>query len=75
MRRFRDRGEREWDVVVGRESWGAFFAIFVPRGHDAAVRQSPLRAESQETASREIEEMDRSGLCALLDEAEPKNLG
>lgn len=75
MRRFQDREGRDWEVVVGRESWGAFFAIFVPRGHDAGVRQSMLDAGSQEEAARELDGLGRDGLRELLGESSPKELG
>lgn len=75
MRRFRDGEGREWEVVVGRESWGAFFAIFVPRGHDAPVRQSLLDAGSQSEASRAVDERDEGALRELLEGSRPKETG
>lgn len=75
MRRFRDHEDRGWEVVVGRESWGAFFAIFVPRDHDSRIRQTMLDAGSQKEATREIEELDREGIRELLEESKPKDLG
>lgn len=75
MRRFRDHEDRGWEVVVGRESWGAFFAIFAPRGHDSRIRQTPLEAKSQDEAAREIESLDRESLLELLEESKPKDLG
>lgn len=75
MRAFQDERDRVWDVVVGRESWGAFFAIFVPRDHDGTVRQTMLDAGDQAGAAREIEEMDREGLLDLLRESKPKETG
>lgn len=75
MRRFRDGEEREWEVVVGRESWGGFWAIFVPRGHEGRIRQTMLGAESRDGASRELEALDVSGLRRLLEDSEPKELG
>jgi len=67
MRRFRDREGREWDVVLGRASWGAHVALFVPAGHDAAVRQADLAASGLDGAMDEIGEIEVSGLQSLLD--------
>lgn len=75
MRSFEDQRGREWDVVVGRESWGAFFAIFVPAGHGAEVRQTMLEGESAGGAAREVDAMDREELLELFDRSKPKNLG
>lgn len=72
MRRFEDGGGRGWEVVVGRESWGGFVAIFVPRGDHGQIRQSMLNAESRGAASRELEELSPEDLRALLEKSEPK---
>lgn len=61
-------------MVAGRESWGAFFAIFVPRG-EGVVRQAPLGAASTEEASRELAELDDDALETLLGESVPKEMG
>lgn len=74
MRRFTEPGGGEWDVVAGRESWGAFFAIFVPRG-EGVVRQAPLDAASAEEASRELAELDDEALRRLLADSAPKEMG
>lgn len=60
-------------MVVGRESWGALYAIFVPR-KEGEVRQVILRAESTDDAHRELEAMEREELLSLLDRSEPKEL-
>ena len=75
MRRFRDGEGREWEVVIGRESWGAFFAIFVPRGHEAAVRQTMLDAGSQGEASEIVDDGDDGAMRELLAESRPKEMG
>lgn len=74
MRRYTDPTGREWDVVAGRESWGAFFAIFVPRD-EGVVRQAPLHAASNEEASRELAELDDEALEKLLGDSVPKEMG
>lgn len=73
MRRFQDARGQPWDVVVGRASWGAFFALFVPVESDASVRQAPLRASSQEAAADELDAMDNASLAALLARSTPKD--
>lgn len=75
MRSFEDERGRAWDVVVGRESWGAFFAIFVPSGHEAGIRQAMLEGESAGGAAREVDAMDRDELLELFDRSEPKHPG
>lgn len=75
MRRFKDERGRDWDVVVGRESWGAFVALFVPRSGDEPVRQAPLGSESRGAAAREVGGLDEEELGALLDRSRPKDAG
>jgi hypothetical protein len=67
MRRFEDVHGRRWDVVLGRESWGALYALFVPAGHDDTVRQTLLTAVSHETAQLELEEMPVERLRTLFE--------
>lgn len=85
MRRFDDHEGRSWEVVAGRESWGALVAIFIPvEGlHDPrdakgevtegiAMRQAPLTASSYEAATSEFDRMDDGELRDLLLRSEPK---
>jgi hypothetical protein len=68
MRRFEDTDGRLWEVIVGRESWGANYALFVPAAGTAAdVRQAILRGASFEDAVTELDELDDDGLQKLLD--------
>lgn len=67
MRRFNDRNGRVWEVVLGRASWGAHCALFVPDGWQADVRQAPLLASAWDHATAELESMDDARLQALLD--------
>lgn len=69
MRRFEDRGGRLWDVIIGRESWGANVALFVPVGRDDSVRQTVLRSASFEEAVIELDGMSDDRLQELLDVA------
>jgi hypothetical protein len=73
MRRFTARDGRTWDIVIGRASWGAVYAIFAPAaGSDAAVRQTLLSAVSVEAAQDELYALGPDALQALLDRSEPK---
>lgn len=75
MRLLVDPEGRRWDVVVGRESWGSFFAIFVPRGGADGPRQTLLGGVSNEEAERELEALDEDGLARLFQKSEPKDIG
>lgn len=85
MRSFEDEDGRVWDVVAGRESWGAVFAIFIPRrgSSDDATgergetgpRQTPLQATGYAQANRELENLDDDGLRQLLARSDPKTIG
>ena len=73
MKRFRDRSGIEWDVVLGRESWGASVALFVPATDgDTVVRQAMLHASAVDSAFRELDAMGDAELQALLDRSKPK---
>lgn len=76
MRRYTDPKDRSWDVVVGRESFGALYAIFVPAaGMRAEIRQTLLRAESQMAAQESLAELSNEELTELFQRSEPKRLG
>jgi hypothetical protein len=76
MRRFQDRRGIAWDVVLGRESWGASVALFVPpTTSDLDVRQAPLTASAQDAAMRELEGLDDAALQALLDRSTGRQEG
>lgn len=84
MRAFRDEDGHDWDVVAGRESWGAIFAIFIPRsgapegprgGEKPLVRQAPLEAVAYGDANLELERMSDEDLRRLLRRSVPKNTG
>lgn len=66
MRGFHDAEGRAWDAVVGRESWGAFFAIFVPARPGAEIRQAPLASSTWGEAERELDAMEEAALRELL---------
>ena len=73
MRRISDPDGRTWEVVLGRASWGAHAALFVPVGHDSPVRQRDLSAASMAEAMAQIDEMDDEALRKLLEEARIKD--
>ena len=74
MRRILDEQGGSWDVVVGRESWGTLYALFVPAGPAArqAVRQALLQSAGYEQAQQELDAMDESALRALFRVAQPR---
>jgi hypothetical protein len=72
MRRFVDRAGAEWDVVLGRESWGALVALFVPVRARGPILQTPLGAPDAVSAERELDAMAVEGLQLLLDRSTEK---
>lgn len=75
MRRYTDSRDREWDVVVGRESFGALYALFVPSGETRAeTRQTLLQEDSKARAQAAIEAMSEDELDDLFERSEPKRL-
>lgn len=72
MRPFFDRAGNRWDVVVGRASWGAFYALFAPRGHDQPVRQTLIEAQDAIDAQRHLDDISDDRLQDMLDRSEPK---
>jgi hypothetical protein len=73
MWRYLDDSEREWDVVVGRESWGTFFAIFVPLTAGPLVRQSALAARSERGAYDELDALDAQAWSELFRRSDVKS--
>jgi hypothetical protein len=75
VRRITDRQGSAWDVVVGRESFGALYALFVPAaGNPGETRQALLKADSQTGAEMELAAMSTAALAALLTRSEPKGM-
>jgi hypothetical protein len=72
MRRFTDREGNDWDVVLGRESWGTSLALFVPRNDAVPVRQANLSAESVDAATQELDALADHALQELLDRSRIK---
>ena len=74
MRRFTDRDGRSWEIVAGRESWGAVVALFIPVGEEGGIRQAHLQAAGYEEATTLLAAMPLSDVQELLDGSEPKSL-
>jgi hypothetical protein len=75
VRRYTDPRGRQWDIVVGRESFGALYALFVPAADTRAeTRQSLLHADSQGAALEAVEEMAEDDLHDLFARSEPKRI-
>jgi hypothetical protein len=71
MQRITDADGREWDVTVGRGSWGSFVALFIPRD-DGEVREALLPAGGAAEASGSLQEMSREELLTLLEKSGPR---
>jgi hypothetical protein len=75
MRRFEDRHGWIWDVTVGRESFGALYALFIPvAANPGEPRQALLEAVSQMDAEVELDGMTGDELKDLLRRSEPKGM-
>jgi hypothetical protein len=72
MRSFKDVEGNRWEVVLGRASWGAMYALFVPIGRSADVRQTMLRSDDYISADRLLDEIDDHALQALFDQSTVK---
>ena len=74
MRRILDEQGGIWDAVVGRESWGTLYALFVPAGPASTqpVRQALLQSAGYEQAQQELDAMDEAALRALFRAAQPR---
>jgi hypothetical protein len=75
MRRHQDPQGRSWDVIVGRESFGALLALFLPAGaNPEAPRQALLEAGSPMDAETELDALSTDQLNDLLRRSEPKRM-
>lgn len=68
---YEDTEGRRWQVVLGRESWGALYALFVPQ-EGGEVRQAALAADSYGSAQEEVEGQGADGLDRLFERSRPK---
>lgn len=74
MREFVDGEGRKWDVVVGRESWGSVYALFIPADQEGTLRQTLLATSSYQDAIQELQGASSSELGRLLRQSEPKEM-
>jgi len=72
VRRFEDEEGDVWDAVVGRESWGAVVALFVPRSGSGPARQASIPANGYEEATAWMESCPDEELRARLAESTEK---
>lgn len=70
MRGFSDREGGEWDVMVGRESWGNLVLIFSPR-RGSGNRTLLIAAETVRQAEAELAALGEDELRARLRESRP----
>jgi hypothetical protein len=75
MRRFTDSNGTEYDVVLGRESWGSLLALFVPLQGSDPVRQAPLTSSAYDQAMLELDALEEPALQRLLDNSTIKEEG
>ena len=75
MKVFKGVDGAEWQVAVGRESWGGFVAILSQSRGSDPPRQAPLKGRSMEEAYAEIAEMDQDELQALLERSQATPMG
>jgi hypothetical protein len=75
VRLFKDLLGNEWEVVVGRESWGTVVAIFVLRGSSEPPRQAIIDVSSWDDGNRRLQEMTDDDLRDLLGASEKKSMG
>lgn len=75
MRVFRDPTRREWEVVVGRESWGTVVAIFLLREGSEPPRQTLLKVPTANEGDRLLLGMTEEELQALLGQSVLKPTG
>lgn len=62
--------------MLGRESFGALLALFVPAaGNREPPRQTMLGSDSRQGAATELEDMEPAELDALFARSEPKEIG
>jgi hypothetical protein len=74
MRRFFGEDGREWEVVVGRESWGTVVAIFVPVEGGGSPRQTLLEASTTDEALRHLQLIPEGKLRVLLERSRLKTM-
>jgi hypothetical protein len=72
VRSFLDPEGREWEVVVGRESWGTVVAIFFRKRASEPPRQALLTVSSSDEGNRLLLAMTEEELQALLAASDPK---
>lgn len=74
MLRFVDALGNSWDVVVGRESWGAVVALFVPVKSGPPMRQALLGALSPDEGLRELSALSPEELERLFARSDELNV-
>lgn len=65
MRRFSDEQGRQWDVTVGRESFGMQVFLFMPLD-GGGVRKALMTADTWLDGERELGDIDEASLRERL---------
>ena len=70
MRRFVGGDGREWEVMIGKESWGTLVLLFAPPA-GGEVRKAVIQAETLLAAHAELDAMSDDELRTQLEGASP----
>jgi len=70
MRTFADGSGAQWQVTVGKESWGTLVLLFTPVGPGDA-RTTILQAETMFQANIELDALTDDDLRARLNDSRP----
>jgi hypothetical protein len=70
MRGITDDAGRQWDVVIGKESWGTLVLLFTPR-EGGGTRTTTLAAETPFAAHLELDNLSDDDLRDRLRGSRP----
>lgn len=65
MRTLTDPQGRQWDVTLGRESYGIQVLLFFPQAGEG-VRKAMLRSDTRIDAQHELTQLDEAALLERL---------
>ncbi|RFA30052.1 hypothetical protein CAI21_07515 [Alkalilimnicola ehrlichii] len=70
MRTLIDVEGKEWDVAVGRESYGMQVLLFFPRG-GGEIRKAMMGSSTRLDAQQELDSLNRQALQERLESSQP----
>lgn len=65
MRTITDEQGRDWDVAVGRESYGMQVFLFIPKD-GSGVRKALMTSDTRLDGERELDTLDQAALLERL---------